>query len=141
MFILVVLGIIRRVLLISNADFNNNVIEDFSLSVYYRRDRLEFSRRREMLSKRLVSIIVLAMIVLGVSMLVLWAQPVRASSVREDLNGDGKVDIKDVAIVGKAFGSYPGHPRWNSAADLNGDGVVDALDLALVAKGFGKTAS
>ncbi|MGD0029071.1 MAG: dockerin type I domain-containing protein [Candidatus Bathyarchaeia archaeon] len=94
-----------------------------------------------MLPKRLVSIIVISMIVLGLSMLSLGVQLTRASGLVGDLNGDGKVDGKDVAIVAKAFGAYPGHPRWDSTADLNGDGVVDALDLAIVAKNFGKTAS
>ena len=55
-----------------------------------------------------------------------------------DLNGDGKVDIKDIAIVAAAFGSFPGHARWDPAADLNGDGKVDIKDIALVASNFGK---
>ena len=102
---------------------------------------IEFSRRREMLPKRLISIIVLAMIVLGVSMLAFSIQLTKASGLPEDLNGDGKVDGKDVAIVGKALGSYPGHLRWDSKADLNGDNRVNSLDLAIVAKCFGKTTS
>jgi uncharacterized protein (DUF2141 family) len=94
-----------------------------------------------MLPKRLVSIAVLAMIVLGVSMLAFSIQLTKASGLAEDLNGDGKVDGKDVAIVGKTFGSYPGHLRWDSTADLNGDNKVDSLDLAIVAKCFGKSIS
>jgi hypothetical protein len=83
----------------------------------------------------------LAMIVLGVSMLAFRVQLAGASGLVGDINGDGKVDGKDIILVAKAFGSYPGHPRWNSAADLNGDGIVDALDVVIVAKNFGKTAS
>jgi hypothetical protein len=56
-----------------------------------------------------------------------------------DINGDGKVDMKDVAVAGVAFGSYPGHPRWNSMADENEDGKIDMRDIALIAKNFGKT--
>jgi len=56
-----------------------------------------------------------------------------------DINGDDKVDIKDVAIVAAAFGSYPGHERWNPVADLNGDERVDIKDVAMVASNFGKT--
>jgi len=56
-----------------------------------------------------------------------------------DLNGDGKVDMKDVAIVAMAFGSYPEHPRWNPDADINHDGVVSIDDLLIVLSSFGQT--
>jgi len=56
-----------------------------------------------------------------------------------DVNGDGKVDIADVAMVSAAFGSYPGHPRWNPAADINRDGKVDIADVAIVSSKFGTT--
>jgi PKD repeat protein len=55
-----------------------------------------------------------------------------------DINHDGKIDIRDIAIVAKAFGTSPGIPGWNPIADLNGDGKVDIRDIALVAKNFGK---
>jgi len=55
-----------------------------------------------------------------------------------DLNMDGKVDIYDVAIVGLAFGSYPGHPRWNPDADLNRDDKVDIQDMTIIADHFGE---
>jgi hypothetical protein len=56
-----------------------------------------------------------------------------------DLNNDQKVDIEDIAIVAYAFGSYPGHPRWNPEADLNFDLFVDIQDIAMVAFNFGRT--
>lgn len=90
--------------------------------------------------KRLVSMMLLAVIVVGVSMLVFSIQLSRASGLVGDVNGDGKVDGKDIAVVATAFGSYPEHPRWNSAADINGDNVINSLDLALVAVNFGKSA-
>lgn len=37
----------------------------------------------------------------------------------------------DTAIVARAFGSYPGDPRWNPLADVNKDHKVDMLDVAL----------
>jgi hypothetical protein len=55
-----------------------------------------------------------------------------------DLNFDGRVDIADIAIVAAAFGSYPGHPRWNPLADVNKDRRIDIMDIALVAHNFGK---
>ncbi len=55
-----------------------------------------------------------------------------------DLNGDGKVDIRDIAIAVLAFGSYPGHPRWNPVADVNKDDKVDTRDIALIVNNFGR---
>jgi len=55
-----------------------------------------------------------------------------------DLDRDGRVDVSDVAIVGAAFGSYEGHPRWNPIADVDGDGQVTIIDMALVAEHFGE---
>jgi hypothetical protein len=56
-----------------------------------------------------------------------------------DINGDGKVDIKDLTIAAQAFGSYRGDPRYNPDADVNQDGTVDIRDLAMIAKNFGKS--
>jgi hypothetical protein len=55
---------------------------------------------------------------------------------KEDLNGDGEVNIKDITIWGLAFGSYPGHSRWNPNADMNNDGKVDIVDAVLIAKAW-----
>jgi len=62
-------------------------------------------------------------------------------SLLGDLNGDNKVDVRDVSIVALAFGSYPGHARWNPVADVNKDRKIDVRDVALVAKNFGKVYS
>ncbi|MCJ7423034.1 hypothetical protein MUP01_02035 [Candidatus Bathyarchaeota archaeon] len=57
---------------------------------------------------------------------------------------DGKVDVRDVSRVAKAYGSYPGHARWDAVADITGptpmvpDGVVDVRDVSLVARHFGE---
>jgi len=79
------------------------------------------------------SYVVLAFAVLAVAVAIC---PVRA--ILGDVNGDGKVDIKDVGIVARAFGATPSDPRWNPAADLNGDGKIDIRDIAIVAANFGK---
>ena len=79
----------------------------------------------------------------------------------EDVNSDGKVDIKDLATAAKSFGAYyiqpllppnpsgpPGYytPNWNSKADVNvvnvvtdgrSDMKIDIKDLAAIAKLFG----
>lgn len=50
---------------------------------------------------------------------------------------DMKVDIRDLAVVAKAFGSGPGLPGWNPICDIDHNGRVDIRDIALVAKAFG----
>jgi parallel beta-helix repeat protein len=55
-----------------------------------------------------------------------------------DVNIDGKVDGRDIAIVARAFGSIPGDPRWNALADVNDDGKIDGRDIVIVAKHFGE---
>jgi len=55
-----------------------------------------------------------------------------------DVNGDGKVDIKDLVLLIKAYGSYPGSPKWNPNADINNDNKVDIKDLVLLIKHYGE---
>lgn len=55
-----------------------------------------------------------------------------------DLTYDGKVDIRDLAIAAKAFGSYLGHSGWNPIADMNGDDQIDIRDIATIAKNYGR---
>jgi hypothetical protein len=59
-----------------------------------------------------------------------------AAPTGEDLNGDGKVNIEDIAIWGAAFGSSSGHPRWNPITDMNSDGKIDMIDAVLIAKAW-----
>ena len=56
-----------------------------------------------------------------------------------DIDGDHKVEIRDLATVALAYGSTPASANWNSAADINNDGKVNILDLAFVAIYFGAT--
>ena len=58
--------------------------------------------------------------------------------LKGDVNGDGRIDLKDIALVARAFGSTPGSPNWNPAADINGDGIVNMKDMALVVRFFGQ---
>jgi hypothetical protein len=49
----------------------------------------------------------------------------------------------DLSIVGIAFGSYPGHPKWNPLADLkkdNNNNKINVLDLSVVGINYGKEA-
>ncbi len=54
-----------------------------------------------------------------------------------DVNGDGKIDIKDLLILEKYFS------KWNvdideAGADVNGDGKIDIKDLLILEKYFAK---
>jgi hypothetical protein len=52
---------------------------------------------------------------------------------------DFKVDLTDVLDTAIAFGSYPGHPTWNTVVDLNHDYKVDLTDYLAIAIKFGWT--
>jgi hypothetical protein len=89
---------------------------------------------------------IFAIAVLALLALTAYMHPVFA--VTGDVNGDGKVDGKDLTTVAQAFGSYgpdylhpgsPPNPRWNPAADLKADNKIDGADLTVVASNFGKS--
>ncbi len=54
-----------------------------------------------------------------------------------DVNKDCTVDIADLVLVARSFGSSTGGSNFNNMADLNGDGVIDIADLAIVGSNFG----
>jgi hypothetical protein len=58
-----------------------------------------------------------------------------------DINGDGRVDMKDIGYVSIRFGTGPSAPLWDVKADLNGDGKVNMKDIGTIAKNFGATAN
>jgi len=67
--------------------------------------------------------------------------PPRMYPLITDINFDGKVDMKDIGMAARAFGTYPCHPRWRMEADLPPcDGKVDMKDIGRIARDFGKTA-
>jgi Dockerin type I domain len=52
------------------------------------------------------------------------------ADVREDLNGDGKVDILDAFMLAKKL---QGAPTSDLQLDVNGDGVIDRRDVETIA--------
>lgn len=56
-----------------------------------------------------------------------------------DLFETGIVDLRDISIAAKAFGTTPSDVRWNPTADINRDGKVDTRDIGFIAKNFGWT--
>jgi parallel beta-helix repeat protein len=55
-----------------------------------------------------------------------------------DVNNDGTVNLLDLILIAKAFGTFPGDPNYNSSADINRDGRINILDLILVATHLGQ---
>jgi hypothetical protein len=78
------------------------------------------------------------MLVCIFGLLALLALVAPVFAILGDINGDGKVDITDVAIVARHFGTTPSSPNWDPACDLDGSGKVDISDVAIVAMNFGK---
>jgi len=54
-----------------------------------------------------------------------------------DVDGDGDTDLSDLGALLAAYGTTPGHPRWNPNADFNGDGVVGLADLGVLLADYG----
>ena len=59
-------------------------------------------------------------------------------SILGDINGDGRVDMKDVSKVAAGFQATPGQPRWTVNGDLDENGVINMKDISTIAKEFGK---
>jgi len=56
-----------------------------------------------------------------------------------DINSDGVVAVKDLRILGRAYGSAFGQPSYNPDADLNKDDAVNHPDLTIVSSNYGKS--
>jgi hypothetical protein len=61
---------------------------------------------------------------------------VRGGGIIGDINGDGKVTMKDIALAIHAFGRFSGTPQYNPDADVNGDGRVDMRDILAIVLNF-----
>ena len=58
-----------------------------------------------------------------------------------DINQDGKVDYKDLAMLGAVYGTAAGDPGFNAKADINQDSKVDYKDLAMLGAHYGEAYS
>ena len=57
-----------------------------------------------------------------------------------DINGDSTINIEDLILLTKAYGSKPGDLHWNQNCDLNDDRIIDVQDLHILGKNYGKNA-
>jgi hypothetical protein len=55
-----------------------------------------------------------------------------------DINGDGTIDLSDLAALLSAFGMSTGDPGYNPDADLDSNGSIDLADLAALLSVFGQ---
>lgn len=55
-----------------------------------------------------------------------------------DVNGDGTVNLNDLAALLSAFGSSTGDPTFNLGADFDSNGTIDLSDLAVLLAAFGE---
>jgi len=55
-----------------------------------------------------------------------------------DINGDCKVDYRDLGILGATYGLSLGDSGYNAAADLNGDNMVNYRDLGMLGAHYGE---
>jgi hypothetical protein len=58
-----------------------------------------------------------------------------------DLNHDGKVDLKDLALFASMWGLRRGDAGFIPEADLNGDGVINLVDFVTFASMYQKSSS
>jgi len=54
-----------------------------------------------------------------------------------DLDGDGDVDLADLAALLSAYGTCDGDPSYSAAADFDDSGCVDLADLAALLSQYG----
>ncbi len=57
-----------------------------------------------------------------------------------DINGDGMVEIIDVAIAASSYGAVLGGANYNPKADFNADGMINIIDISIIAAQFGSKA-
>jgi len=54
-----------------------------------------------------------------------------------DINEDEEVDVRDIIVVARAYGSEIGDEKYDSHVDFNQDGKIDDADLNLIKPYFG----
>jgi hypothetical protein len=55
-----------------------------------------------------------------------------------DVDANGKVEIKDFALMAKSYGANYPDPRYNANYDLDDNGKIEIKDFSIAAKNYGK---
>jgi hypothetical protein len=58
-----------------------------------------------------------------------------------DVDGNGRIDILDIAAIAVSFLTKSGDSRYRLNRDLNRDGIINIIDVTLAAQNFGKRCS
>ncbi|TMB99789.1 MAG: hypothetical protein E6J42_02365 [Chloroflexi bacterium] len=58
-----------------------------------------------------------------------------------DVDGNGRVEDRDLAMIYAAAGSRQGNSHYSTRGDLNLDGVIDSADMDIVSAQLGKSCS
>ncbi len=66
-----------------------------------------------------------------------WLLPPNLYPHREDVNVDGKVDMRDIGQAARAFGHFPCDGAWDKEADIVLDYRIDMRDIGAQARKFG----
>jgi hypothetical protein len=61
-----------------------------------------------------------------------------SSGLKEDINGDGIVDLFDALLLAQHFGSKQSDTTWDPNVDMNNDGEIDIFDFLVLASNYGK---
>lgn len=56
-----------------------------------------------------------------------------------DVDGNGKVDMVDIGLCCKAYGSKPGDSNWDPRCDVYNDGKIDMKDIGMVCQHYGES--
>lgn len=70
----------------------------------------------------------------------LVAPPVKSPppAIREDLDGNGRIDFADFVIFARGYGKSAGQEGYDPRLDLDGNGAVGFQDFLLFARAFGR---
>jgi hypothetical protein len=66
-----------------------------------------------------------------------WPLPGEPFRTCPDFDGNGAIDVLDVAQIASHWGETPASPGWNNRYDRDGDRDVDIVDVMLVVASFG----
>lgn len=68
-----------------------------------------------------------------------WPLPSAPFRTCPDFDGNGSIDVLDIAQIAAHWLETPASPGWNNRYDRDGDGDVDIVDIMLVMAAFGSS--
>jgi hypothetical protein len=67
-----------------------------------------------------------------------YVQVVEEVAQEGDVDGDGDVDLSDLAALLASYGTCTGNPGFNAGADFNASGCIELADLATLLANYGE---